>query len=381
MAQKDTDINKLSKQATPVPKSLFGIFSNKELTFWVFQLFGWAGYFVVRLFSGLTNYYSPDEYWRMSIFSTLIGFILSIALRYIYRSFQGRSVGIVLLVTLSVSGSAGLLFSSIETSVAPWILEDIPPRYGIAKFGNAILEATVLLAWSALYFSYHFYMNFQIQRENVLKANAMAHQAHLKMLRYQLNPHFLFNTLNAISTLVLEKETKYANNMLSKLSSFLRYSLVNQPTQRTPLDQELYALGLYLDIEEVRFEERLTIEYDVDERTHTALIPSLILQPLIENAIKYAIAPSINGGTIRIVSTVHHHKLFLAVEDDGPGIDDVNNITSTTGSGVGLSNTKERLIQIYGDSHTFKVENLENGGLSVQITIPLERDRPVRDKK
>lgn len=359
--------------------AMLGLFANKERTFWVFQICGWAGYFLVRLFGGMTTYYSASEYWRMSVVATLIGFVLSLIIRYIYRTFQRRALPIVLLVTLTVSGSAGLLYSSLEISIAPWLLEGVDPRYGIAKFGNAMFEATVLLAWSAIYFGYHFYMDFLEQRENVLKATTMAHQAQLKMLRYQLNPHFLFNTLNAISTLVLEKATKDANEMLSKLSSFLRYTLVNQPTQRVPLDQELYALGLYLDIEEVRFAERLTIVHDVDDRTLTALIPSLILQPLIENAIKYAIAPSIDGGTIHIRATLHHHRLYMSIEDNGPGIEDVNNIVSQTGSGVGLVNTQERLKQIYPGTHTFKVKNRDEGGLSVQITIPLERDRPVRD--
>ncbi|WND01863.1 histidine kinase [Temperatibacter marinus] len=360
-------------------KKVVGLFKNKETTFWVFQLVGWAGYFLVRLFGGLTNGYTPDEYWPLALIATVIGFILSIIIRYIYRSFVEKSLGLILIITLLVSGSAGLLFSSLELAVATWVIE-ADPWYGWERFGNAMFEATVMLAWSAIYFGYHFYDDFQEQQENALKANAMAHQAQLKMLRYQLNPHFLFNTLNAISTLVLEKATEEANEMLSKLSSFLRYTLVNQPTQRVNLEQELYALALYLDIEKVRFADRLNIEYSIDERTKTALIPSLILQPLIENSIKYAIAPSIDGGLIHIKATVHHHRLYLAIEDDGPGIQDENNIVSSSGSGVGLANTRERLNQIYPGTHSFKVKNMEEGGLCVQIKIPLERDRPVREK-
>lgn len=358
-------------------RSVAGLFKNKEMTFWIFQTVGWSGYFMVRLFGGLTTGNSAEEYWRLSMAAMIIGFILSILMRYIYRSFQHKSLGLVLLVSLIVSGSAGLLFSSVELAIATWVIDEAP-RYGWERFGNAMFEATVMLAWTAIYFGYHFYEDFQEEQENALKASAMAHQAQLQMLRYQLNPHFLFNTLNAISTLVLEKATQEANEMLSKLSSFLRYTLVNQPTQRVNLKQELYALGLYLDIEKVRFADRLTIEYDIDERTSSALIPSLILQPLIENSIKYAVAPSIDGGLIRIKSTVHHHRLYLAIEDNGPGVQDASNIVSSSGSGVGLANTKERLKQIYPGTHTFKIENREEGGLSVQITLPLDRDSPMR---
>ena len=207
----------------------------------------------------------------------------------------------------------------------------------------------------------------------MLKATAAAHQAQLKMLRYQLNPHFLFNTLNAISTLVLDKAEEDANKMLTKLSSFLRYTLVNQPTQRISLDQELYALGLYLDIEKVRFQDRLSIEYDIDENAKAELVPSLILQPLIENAIKYAIAPEIDGGTITVCAKIVDDKLLLSLKDTGPGLEDIHHIVSQSGSGVGIANTKERLSQIYGENHEFRLENLEPTGLGIFIQVPKEK--------
>ena len=167
--------------------------------------------------------------------------------------------------------------------------------------------------------------------------------------------------------------------MLTKLSSFLRYTLVNQPTQRISLDQELYALGLYLDIEKVRFQDRLGIEFDVDEGAKSALVPSLILQPLIENAIKYAIAPSIDGGTIMVCAKLVGDRLQLALKDTGPGLDDINNIVSQSGSGVGIANTKERLMQIYGEDHEFRLENLEPSGLGIFIEVPKEKQDKAKE--
>lgn len=163
---------------------------------------------------------------------------------------------------------------------------------------------TVMLAWSALYFAIKYYRIFQEVRESALKSAAMAHEAQLKMLRYQLNPHFLFNTLNAISTLVLEQQTELANRMVTRLSSFLRYSLDSDPMQRVTLRQELVALQLYLDIEKVRFEERLRLQVDVSDEAQEAMIPSLLLQPLVENAIKYGIARAEAGGHLRIAARV-----------------------------------------------------------------------------
>ena len=166
------------------------------------------------------------------------------------------------------------------------------------------------------------------------------------MLRYQLNPHFLFNTLNAISTLVLINEADTANKMLSRLSDFLRYSLYKDPINKVPLQQEIYAANLYLEIEKVRFSERLTIDIDIAENTSQALVPSLILQPLVENAIKYAVASQTCGGTINIKASKFGHDLLIEVADNGPGMPIDDGLPKDSG-GVGLVNTRERLAALY----------------------------------
>ncbi len=276
-----------------------------------------------------------------------------------------------------MSGALGMFQSVLHSLVGPYFFDDWVVSEGLAQLGNTIFEATIFFAWSAIYFGYHFYDDLQKQKEKLLTVTAMAHQAQLKMLRYQLNPHFLFNTLNAISTLVLEKSTKEANQMLTKLSAFLRYTLVNQPTHRVSLDQELYALRLYLDIEKVRFQERLSIEYEIEEAARSGLIPSLILQPLIENSIKYAVAPSENGGQVRIAAKMQHmrRRMVVVLEDDGPGLSDpVNPAINSNSSGVGLANTRERLQQIYGDEHELVIENRVPNGLRITMIIPYERE-------
>ena len=354
------------------------LFAKRDRTFWTFQAVGWLGYGFVRAFHGMTIGIPVSEYYPIIIAATFIGVVMSTGMRYVYRLARGFPPQLTFVVAVLVSGGLGLMFSSIETALAPYILSNTPRPVGLARFGNAMFEATVLFAWTAIYFGYHYYQSFREQQEQALKATAMAHQAQLKMLRYQLNPHFLFNTLNAISTLVLEKAEDEANKMLTKLSSFLRYTLVNQPTQKVTLEQELYALGLYLDIEKVRFADRLQIVYDVDEDASGAMIPSLILQPLIENAIKYAIAPSVDGGTLTICAKISEGRLCMALKDDGPGLDDPENIKSKSGSGVGLANTKDRLAQIYGADHSLRLENLEPSGLGVFMEIPCERERLIR---
>jgi LytS/YehU family sensor histidine kinase len=189
------------------------------------------------------------------------------------------------------------------------------------------------------------------------------------MLRYQLNPHFLFNTLNAISTLVLEQNTELANRMVTKLSSFLRYSLDNDPMQKITLEQELQALQLYLDIEKVRFEERLSLQVNIEDKAKDALIPSLLLQPLIENAIKYGIARAEGGGNLSISAKVFAGDLLIELSDDGPGCELVDGHIPEA-KGVGLSNTRERLATIYGSQHSIKLSQTDPHGLTICIRIP-----------
>ncbi len=236
--------------------------------------------------------------------------------------------------------------------------------------GGILGRFYVLLCWSGLYFGIKYYLQLQEQTEQTLKAISAAHQAQLKMLRYQLNPHFLFNTLNAISTLILDGANETANKAVSRLSDFLRYTLDNDPMSSVTLGSELSAIDLYLEIEKVRFGDRLIIEKSIEAKAQDALLPSLILQPLIENAIKYAITPSEEGGTLRISARVQHKTLILQVSDSGPGLGNGNN--GQKSSGVGLKNTRERLQQRYGDAQAFTLAPNEPTGLRITINIPYE---------
>jgi LytS/YehU family sensor histidine kinase len=199
----------------------------------------------------------------------------------------------------------------------------------------------------------------------------MAHQAQLKMLRYQLNPHFLFNTLNAISTLVLDRDNGTANQMVQGLSAFLRHSLDSDPMQRVTLKQELDALNLYLGIEKIRFAERLAVETRIAPECYSALLPSLLLQPLVENAIKHAIARMVEGGRLVIAAERQGERLQLQVADNGPGSPDLA-LANGDGCGVGLKNTRERLRVLYGDAQSVDVRRGAAGGVQVTLSIPFE---------
>ncbi len=361
------------------------IIKNQPNLFWAFHLGGWVLWGIVGkyLYTATMLEEVPPAYVVYVAIITVIGMIISLSLRYLYRFLWDRAIWIQAIGLVGGSTLAGLLWLKIRSYIyMGWIEKAKDMEAWYEKLGDAaeiyskvsFVESntgsiTVMLVWSALYFAIKSYRIFQDIRESALKSAAMAHEAQLKMLRYQLNPHFLFNTLNAISTLVLEQNTELANRMVTKLSSFLRYSLDNDPMQKITLEQELKALQLYLDIEKVRFEERLSLQLDIEEPAKQALIPSLLLQPLIENAIKYGIARAEGGGRLSISAKVFAGDLLMEISDDGPGCELVNGHVPDS-SGVGLANTHERLATLYGSKHSIRLSQTDPHGLTICIRIP-----------
>jgi two-component system LytT family sensor kinase len=364
---------------------LKSIVKSQANLFWVFHLGGWALWGIFGKYVYITTMLGDvaPGYAAYVAVITVVGMFISLVLRYLYRFLWDRAIWVQAIGLIGGSALAGYLWLKARGYFYyGWIETTKDMEAWYEKMGDAAKLAskvsfvesysgciTLMLAWSALYFAIKYYRVFQEVRESALKSAAMAHEAQLKMLRYQLNPHFLFNTLNAISTLVLEKDTELANRMVTKLSNFLRYSLDNDPMQKITLEQELQALQLYLDIEKVRFEERLSLQLSIEDTAKTALIPSLLLQPLIENAIKYGIARAEGGGHLRISAKVFADDLLIEVSDDGPGCDLVNGHIPKA-NGVGLRNTRERLQTIYASEHSIRLSQTEPHGLTISIRIP-----------
>jgi two-component system, LytTR family, sensor kinase len=186
----------------------------------------------------------------------------------------------------------------------------------------------------------------------------------------QLHPHFLFNTLHSISSLVLEDPAK-ANSMIARLGDFLRLTLENANQQMVSLKEETEFLRCYLEIEQVRFGDRLTVALELEPQTLSVQVPHLILQPVVENAIQHAIAPRAARGQINIEAKRLNNLVRLEVRDNGPGIASNNALART--EGVGLSNVRARLLQIYGSDFRFELMNGRDGGLTVLMEIPFQR--------
>jgi sensor histidine kinase YesM len=282
-----------------------------------------------------------------------------------------------ILLTLATLGAATLVYAVLEAFTYSFTIAE-PGITFTRVIGYSFLTFTVLAGWSALYFGINFYLIVEQQIDQMQILENQASSAQLAMLRYQLNPHFLFNTLNSISTLVLLKQTERANIMLSRLSSFLRYTLANEPTAHVTLAQEVETLKLYLEIEKMRFEERLRTHFDVDPRCAKARLPSLLLQPLVENAIKYAVTPQEEGADITVTARLNGERVQIAVSDTGPGLIE-SKPRPTLSTGVGLANIRERLAQAFGPDHRFDTRSDPGKGFSVEIEIPFQLEEPNRE--
>lgn len=218
----------------------------------------------------------------------------------------------------------------------------------------------VLVVAHALYY----YRGLRKEEAQAAKLAAQLAQAQLQALKMQIHPHFLFNTLNSIAAL-LHKDVEAADRMIVRLGDFLRLTLKSSDAEIVDLEKELVFLKCYLDIEHIRFQDRLTVEMDIDSHALTAMVPNLILQPIVENAVRHGVARQTHPGHITIYARRKGERLIMRVEDDGPGLK-----VKSNGSGIGLSNTRARLEQFYGKDFSFHIANSSERGVSVTLDIP-----------
>jgi signal transduction histidine kinase len=282
--------------------------------------------------------------------SALIGFGLLIA------PLQGAiETGIALLIEWRILHATAAELARRRQLMARLIL--------IETFGNFIIYFLIV----AGVYAYDYYQKYREREMRSLDLEGRLAQAELQNLKMQLHPHFLFNTLHTISVLMM-RNVEAANQMLIRLSDLLRVTLDSIGTEEVSLKQELDFLRGYLEIEQTRFQDRLTVKMDVDPATLDARVPNLILQPLVENAIRHGIASRPDEGLIVIRATLMDKTLCLQVRDNGPGLSSED--LASLNQGVGLTNTQARLRQLYGSSHRFEISNASEGGLAVTVSLP-----------
>ena len=289
----------------------------------------------------------------------------SILLRPIYKAFESRfSISRLILLVLICAVIFGAAWTAIEGVYVYLTSFPFNVNNYLARSPRIALDyAMTLTAWSALYLGVKNWLSWQKERENALEAVALANQAQLEMLRYQLNPHFLFNALNSIRASVDEDSTR-AKLMITQLSEFLRYSLLQESAKKIPLRDELEAVRNYLAIEKIRFEDKLTVEFDVENEAEDSSVPCFLLNPLVENAIKHGLQTSPKPLKIKISAGLDENKLFVEITNTGT----LQNNSSQNGNGIGLKNVRERLEKLFGENGRFELKQ-ENGSVTARIEI------------
>jgi two-component system LytT family sensor kinase len=274
---------------------------------------------------------------------------------------------------IALGGVLCVVASFVFSATNQLLVFTIAPRWGHASLvdliDGALMDVWVFAAWTALYLSLASDAEARDNRERLAETQALALDAQNRMLLHQINPHFMFNSLNALSSLILQKDTKRAEGMVLALSAFLRRAIDTNLPDRNPLGYELDEQGRYLGIDQVRFGERLRFRDRVPAELRGAMVPSLILQPLVENAVKHGVARTEDEVTIEVTAARQGEELVIEVRDDAR----VNGKGVLPRLGVGLCNVRGRLQALYGGKASLDCERLEPHGFRARLRLPLEQ--------
>ncbi len=362
------------------------ISENPIYLFWFLQICFWSFVALISLVSLTLWYVQIDvDHLNHTFLQSCVGIVFSLPLYWVFMRCWNTSllkrvvasIGSVLLISFAWTVIRVELYVRLTSTDKTW-----------AEFGGWYFSSIfIYFCWAGFFHGIRYYQLLQFEHKIMLKkeaeakseqlqklsAQSVARDAKIKMLRYQLNPHFLCNTLNAINSLIECEQSEKAQSMTVQLSKFLRYSLDNNPDTKMALEFEIKALELYLEIEKTRFGERLQLDFKISDEAKKALIPSLLLQPIIENSMKHVIAQNEDGGTISLLAEVINNMLVLELSDTGSGEQvDRNKMKVNAGRGIGLRNIDERLKVLYSDNYEFNLNVRPSGGLKTTIKLPLE---------
>jgi sensor histidine kinase YesM len=365
---------------------------NPRYRFWFWQIGFWFFMGVLGFFTLILWYAeaSRESVGHVTV-QAILGLVCSLLLHQAFTALSKYSLTIRIFIGFLLVLSTAFLWTFMHMQVYVLLtgFEAVWEEFGGWYFSGIF----IFLCWTGLFHGVRYYDLMQFEHRIMLKAEANTREEHLKrvraqseardaklkMLRYQLNPHFLCNSLNAINSLIEIGESAKAQLMTVQLSEFLRYSLDTDPDAKITLLDEIDALNLYLEIEKTRFEERLNIIIQIAPSAQFALLPSLLLQPLIENSMKHAIGKSESGGTISIIASTTKTELVLIVMDTGNrSLEETQHNMDknlATRKGVGLANIKQRLSALYQDAYGINTEFESSGGLTTTIHLPLEFEK------
>jgi hypothetical protein len=357
--------------------------SPRFRSFWPFQIGGWLLYAttVTASMFPLRSMRASVAYHGMSLLASFAcSFLMYGVCHALWRSraplIRSLLTCTVVAYGLGILVSAAAIWSEIRFGAGS--SSDFHWTY---IFMYASGSCFVLVAWSALYFGIKHYYVLEEQRQRLQALEVMARDAQMRALRYQLQPHFLFNTLNAISTLVLDNQPRIATQMIARLADLLRRTLEAPDVHQVSLKEEIAVTKEYLALEKVRFGPRLMVTFEINPETQDALVPRFLLQPLVENAIRHGIAKRPDGGTLVLHAENVGGRLRVRIENDGVEDDEpvLRRNTAVPHRGVGLTNTRARLEQMYGHEATLETHATANGAYEVRISMPFSTVEALAD--
>ena len=361
--------------------------------YWLFQTTGWSAMALLSYLS-LTVWYNPGQ--LTPILHTILQSILGVFVSHPLRWVASGTWNISLLPRVLINGAAVLVASLVWTLLRVysfmWLTGEIIPLsdWGGWMFASVIVFGAWAFCYHALKYYRHWIVEHQLavdaqntalrakevaQRETLkrLEAEKLFRDTQLRMLKYQLNPHFLFNALNSVSSLVRKGDTNGATDMLARIGNYLRVTLDHSNEVQHTLEDELETLELYLGIEKVRFGDRLHIFFDVDDAARVMAVPSLLLQPLFENSVKFAVSRNVKPTRISLEASLVGNRLLLKVQDDGSGQMPGPDGAVGEPQGIGLLNVKQRLISTYGKDVEMSYGAVDPIGFAVNMSIPAQR--------
>jgi two-component system, LytTR family, sensor kinase len=340
-------------------------------SFWRLQAVGWVSFYLLGLAGSVPEILRRPVAMRDHAVSLFFMFLASCGLRPVVRALLRRAASWPAFASRAAVWC--MVWGALAAVAARVVESGLHGLEWAPLVGSSVQFAFVLFLWCSLYLSVKQWQRLAAERERLLRAETAARDARLSALRYQLNPHFLFNSLNAVSTLVLDGNAPAATQMLAQIGELLRSSLDADVLPEVELAQEMAFTEQYLAIEQTRLGERLQVDLSIPADTLDALVPSMLLQPLVENAVRHGVAPLVEGGRIAIESRLRDSRLRIVIRNSGRRAA----VEQPNGSGIGLSNTAERLQTLYGADHSMALEWPPAGGCTVTVELPFRTAPPL----
>lgn len=345
---------------------------KRSSAYWLCQIAGWSSYMLLWTFFYLTIRTQPSPYFFPSL---TLDAITGLGITHIMRIFIIRASLVnqeikrqifAIFLTSLVFSFVYAVFIIIADGILQWEANQMI-QY---TFWNKVLRAwygyfLFLLIWNFIYFTYHYVERARKEKLDKMRLESLVKELELKTIKSHINPHFIFNALNSIRALVDENPER-ARTAITELSNILRSSMQAEKLETAPLERELNIVKDYLELEHIRFEDRLQVEYDIDEDTLDQPVPPMMLQTLVENAIKHGISKQMKGGRIKIISDFRDNNHELIVQNTGRLVEAVNP------EGFGIESTHNRLKLLYGGKAMFDLKNVNGNMVEAKVTIPVE---------